>query len=57
MVQTIATAFLLFLAYLLGVMSFFSNKQHLKKVFLKVMVISGTIAGVLTFCFMHFFIS
>jgi len=57
MIQTIATAFLIFTAYSLGVLSFLSYQGRVKQVMIKAILVSGTIAGALTFFFMHFFIS
>lgn len=57
MLQTFATAFLLFSAYLLGTLSVFPYTKKRRPVFVKAYVISGTVAGTLTFFLMQFFIT
>ncbi|MBD8488382.1 hypothetical protein IFO69_06445 [Echinicola sp. CAU 1574] len=56
MIQTIATALLLFSAYTLGTLSVFPYQRKMKTFFVRAYLVSGTVAGALTFCFMYFFI-
>ncbi|WP_170134447.1 hypothetical protein [Echinicola strongylocentroti] len=57
MIQTIATVILLFSAYLLATLSFFTYHGKMKTFFVKAYLVSGTVAGALTFFFMRLFIN
>ncbi|AGA76955.1 hypothetical protein [Echinicola vietnamensis] len=56
MIQTIASAFLLFSAYALATLSFFKYPGRMKSFFVKAYLVSGTVAGALTFFFMQLFV-
>ncbi|MDN3668631.1 hypothetical protein QWY93_04745 [Echinicola jeungdonensis] len=56
MLVTFSTALTLFTAYILGVISLFSIKYSREGNFLKLYILSGAIAGGLTFAIMYFFI-
>ncbi|QDH78066.1 hypothetical protein FKX85_03045 [Echinicola soli] len=56
MIQTIASAFLLFTAYSLATLSFFKYHGQVKAFFIKAFLVSGTVAGALTFFYMQLFV-